>query len=75
MPDDSPSTSSLRISQTGTSASMVTVRSPPNISSGSALKLPESHRITRLAQLTVWIEPAKVTPRGQCFTWVPSWRS
>ena len=67
----------MRINHIGTSASIVTLRSPPNISSGSALKFPESHRITQSrVWLTVWIEPGNVTPsRGQWRTWVPSSRS
>ena len=70
VPEANPSTRSLRISQSGISSSMVTVRSPPNISSGSALKLPESQRMTQSrVWLTVWMEPANVTPSsGQCST-------
>ena len=77
VPDGSPSTCSLRMSHTGASASTVIVRSPPIISAGSALKLPESLRITQSrVWLTVWMEPENDTPsRGQCCTWVPSWRS
>ena len=53
---------------------MVTVRSPPAISPGSALKLPESAR-TRWSRvwLTVWDDP-NTTPLliGQTLTSVPS---
>ena len=63
----------MRTSHTGTSASTVTVRSPPNISSGSALKLPESHRMTQSrVWLTVWVEPGNEMPSsGHHFTSVP----
>ena len=72
-PDGRPSSCSLRTSHTGTSSSVVRVRSPPIISAGSALKLPESARMTQLrVWLTVWMEPPNETPsRGQCRTSVP----
>jgi hypothetical protein len=77
VPDGRPSSASLRISHTGTAFSMVAVRSPPNISPASALKLPESLRMTQSrVWLTVWAEPSKVMPSsGQWRTRVPSSRS
>ena len=73
-PLGSPSSCSLRMSHTGTSWSMVSSRSPPNISAGSGLKLPESARMSQSrVWLTVWVEPPKTTPSsGQYRTCVPS---